>query len=592
MSGAGTPNPDELYRLLRREMRRARELERRLNEIENSRFFRLLRWPGRAVPAWKGRLGQWLLRSPLHPLYLKLARPVDRYQEWLLREDTTVPLVEGPLISVVVPVHNQRHEWLEEAVESVAGQTYGNWQLCLCDDGSSDAWIAEYLTKRAAADARISFVRAPERGGIARAANQAAALARGEYLAFLDSDDVLAPHALAAMAGAIAGAGADLLYSDEDKLDGAGLRVEPYFRPAWSPDLLLSCMYMGHLLCLRRELFERVGRLRVECDGSQDFDLALRASEVATRVEHVPRVLYHWRRHGASTASGSAARPHTHAAGKRAVEAALGRRGEAGTVEDGPIANSYRVRRRVLGEPLVSIVICSRDEQLLSACLRAIQAQTAYSRREVIVVQHGWAGESAGWRGVPWRGAFNFAAMNNAAARAAGGEVLVFLNDDAAPLDAGWLEALVAQAQRKGVGVAGARLLYGNGAFQHAGMALEATAGTVHPHRDRFGAEQWPWLAYAREVTAVTGACMAVRRGVFAELGGFDEAFPVNFNDADLCLRAWRAGYRVIYEPAALLRHDECRSRTPGILFDELDAFEARWGREMEAGDPYFPAPH
>ncbi len=565
------------------------EAERLLLSVDGSRLFRTLRLPGRLWRDWRGRLGQALLHSPAHPLYLKFRRPAaedDAYARWTRQRREPPPACPGgPPISVLMPVRNPGRPWLEAAVESVRAQAYPGWELCVCDDASESAWVEEYFS--ALADPRVRFVRTAAKLGIAGAINRAGMLASGEYVAFMDQDDVLAPDALAWVCLELRRSRPDLLYTDEDRLDGAGRPVEPIFKPDWSPELLLSCMYMGHLLVARREAVQRAGWMRGEFDGAQDYDLALRITEQGGAVAHLPRVLYHWRKHPGSTAAAAGAKPYTQRAGRAALAAAAARRGLAAAVEDGPFPNTYRLRRRAAGSR-ASIVICSRRASLLRRCLRGIERRTAYQNREIVVVEH-LAGQpemqTAGGIWVPYTGPFDFATMNNLGAARASGEVLVFLNDDVVPLDPAWLEALVAQAERPGVGAAGAYLVYANGAIQHAGMVTGIGHGAGHPQRDTFGAGYWPWWGLARDVSAVTGACLAMRKEVFEQLRGFDSVFPVNFNDADLCLRARAAGYRVVFEPSALLRHDECKTRRPAVRFAECALWRRRWG---EPGDPYY----
>jgi GT2 family glycosyltransferase len=580
------------------------ELERRLLAIEHSRMFRGLRFAGTALREWKGRLGQVLLDSPLHPLYLKLARPhraAAQYREWL--ENEQPPLEEAlgrqPLISVVLPIYNARPEWLEEAVESVRQQSYPCWQLCVCDDASDSILVGEYFAALTAAEPRIRFTRSPQHLGISGASNLAAELADGEYVAFLDQDDVLAPFALYALAVAVQDGEPAILYSDHDYLDSAGRRVQPIFKPAFSPDLLRGSMYFGHLLVVRTRELRELGGLRPEYDGSQDYDLALRVTEKPALVRHIPRMLYHWRQHAESTALDAAAKPFTQAAGLRALAEIVQRREPHAAVTAGPLANTYRVRWPVPADLKASLIITSRNARLLGGCLRAIEERTAHLNRELIVVEHRTQDtramddllERRACLRVPYRGAFNFAIMNNQAARQAGGDVLVFLNDDVEPLDAAWLEHMLGHARRWEVGVVGARLLYPSGAIQHAGIAVGIMDGAGHLHRHSFAADFWSWLPFTRNVSAVTGTCLAIRKSVFEELGGFEEAFPVNYNDVDLCLRAREAGYEVIIEPAAVLRHYECQSRAPGVRLEERERFEQRWAEWLERGDPFY-SPH
>jgi GT2 family glycosyltransferase len=382
----------------------------------------------------------------------------DPYAAWLEREREPIAPESNSQelrLSLLLPVYRPQREWLEEAVASVRNQTYSNWELCICDDASPEDWLTKFFDSITASDPRVRVFRATTNLGISGALNQASTLATGHYLAGLDQDDRLSAEALAALAAAVQDSGADLVYSDEDRIDESGRRAEPIFKPDWSPDLLLSCMYMGHLMAFSRAAWDRAGGLRSEYDGAQDYDLALRLTDDPIKVRHVGRVLYHWRRHAGSTAADPQAKPYTHAAGKKALEDALRRRGALAKVEDGPRSNLYRVRWEPQGTPLASLIICSRSAQLLRQCLEAVAGRTSYSRLEVIVVQHigheddGLQAviQAFGARVVPYAGSFHFSRMNNLGARDAAGDVLVFLNDDIEPLDATWLERLIGQVE-------------------------------------------------------------------------------------------------------------------------------------------------
>ncbi len=578
------------------------ELEARLWTLENSRFMRLVRWPGRVVLGCRSRLGQLLLHSPFYPLYARLLLAQDRaYQAWVEREQKATPpgdwfeeqirrFSRQPLCSVIMPVHNPSREWLEAAIESVRQQSYPHWELCICDDASDASWVAGYLEQAAAADSRIRFVRAAAHLGIAGALNRATELARGEYLIFLDHDDLLSSHALYYVAAALQHSDADLIYSDEDRLDEVGCRVEPIFKPAWSPDLLLSCMYLGHLWAVKRSRFEQAGAFRPEMDGSQDHDMALRLTDRAAVVRHIPRVLYHWRKHLGSTAASSAAKPAAQAAGQRALEDMVKRRGIDAVVENGDYPNTYRVRRSSAAAGKASLVICSHNQELAKQCLQSIRRQTDYDDYEVILVQHNVKMQLI-CRSVYYEGEFNFSRMNNLGAREARGDWLVFLNDDVTPLRRTWLAELARHVARPEVGIVGARLLYPSGAIQHAGMVTGMMEGAGHPGRHTYGSAYWNWLGLTRNVSAVTGACMAMRREFFEDLGGWDEEFPVNFNDVDLCIRARARGYEVIYEPSAVLRHKECQTRVAGVRWRERRRWRAKWPGLRAGEDPYY-SPH
>ena len=362
------------------------ELERRLLDIENSRFLRTLQWPGRFLGDWKGRLGQLLLHSPLHPLYLKLVHPhltADRYRLWVESEPAPGQrrLPRQPLLSLILPVHNPRRDWLEAAVASVLGQTYGCWQLCVCDDASAQDWVATYFNALSATEPRIRFARSSEHLGIAGALSRAGELASGEYAAFLDQDDVLAPHAFDCVAEAVQDAQPDLLYSDEDYLDGQDRRVQPIFKPAFSPDLLRCGMYLGHLLVVRTAMLRELGWFRAGYDGSQDYDLALRLAKRSAAIRHIPRVLYHWRQHPDSTALHAAAKPYTQAAGLRALAETVALRDPQAVVTVGAFPNTYRVRWSVPANLRASLIVCSRNAKLLQRCLEEVEKHTSHPHR-------------------------------------------------------------------------------------------------------------------------------------------------------------------------------------------------------------------
>ncbi len=536
---------DSQSRSLRRLLRHQRGLDDRVRAIEHSRLFRALKAGGRLLGGWNRRLGR---AAP---------QPVDAslYRQWVQLEIVGTPppdwfaerasrFRERPLFSILLPAGEPAPEWLEGAVNSVLGQHYPEWELWVWQSAPGETWVADCLARVSGQDRRIR---------LAASQNPAVEAARGDYVLLLDSSDALAPHALHYVAEVLNQTQPDLIYSDEDRLDSQGRRCDPVFKPAWSPELLASGIYPGRLLVVSRQALEAAGGYRGSC-GEADHDLVLRLAERHPRVRHIPRVLCH----------------------RRKPPQPLPPRAS---------------RREVAGQPLVSLIICSRNSRLLARCVKRLAKKTSYAAREVIVVQHttgrAWP-LPPGCRGVPYEGPFNFADMSNRGAQAARGEILLFVNDDVEPLAREWLACLVAQVQRPEVGVAGARLLYPSGAIQHAGIAVGIMEGSGHPGRGTAGSRCWPWLEMRRRVSAVTGACLAVRRAVFDQLGGFDASFAVNYNDVDFCLRARQAGLEVIYEPAAALMHWECRSRPPGSRHRERERFLERWAEIVETGDPYY----
>ena len=584
-------------------------LEERLARVENGLLFRTLRGIGNAARTGKLKLGHILLHTPLHSLFVRMTPGVNRnrvYENWTARQETKTPSWEWhrsralewasrPLVSIAMATHNPRREWLQEAVNSVRAQSYPFWELCVCDDASAP-WVAEYLEIVAKEDSRVRCLASRDRLGISGTLNRAGELARGQYVGFLDHDDTLSPLALHYVVESLQQGPADVVYSDEDYLDGAGRLTRPSFKPDWSPELLTTCMYWGHFFVIARDRLERIGWFRSEYDGAQDYDVALRITDGPAVVRHVPRILYHWRQHPQSTALSASAKRYTHGAGWRALRDACRRRQWDAELEDGEIPNTYHVRRKVTERPRISVVICSRNGRLLSRCLRALDRTRRRYPMQVVVVHHR-TGEDDGvekavraykCETVAWREPFDFAAMNNLGAAAADGDVLLFLNDDVVPGRPGWIDHLLAHLQRPEIGIVGAKLVYRSGAIQHAGIVVGMADGAGHPGRRTFQNDLWRWLNYTRDVSAVTGACMGIRRAVFAELGGFDSNFAFNYNDVDLCLRARQAGYRVICEPHAVLKHHECQTRMPGTRLLEREQFHVRWGEQLLKPDPYF----
>jgi GT2 family glycosyltransferase len=454
-------------------------------------------------------------------------------------------------------LHSPRRDWLEAAVESVISQSYPHWELCLCEDGTRQAWLDDYLSGLAAADERVRVIVSPEPRGQAASLNQAGRASGGEYMGLLEQDSLLTPHALYYVTQALNEEAADIVYSDEDRLDPEGRRVRPTLKPAWSPALLRSCMYIGRFLVIARRSLENAGWFREECPAACDHDLLLRLATGPLEVLHLPRILCHRRTYHSDSIV--------------------------------PVKVPESASR-------VSVIICSRNARLLNHCLRCLGRGTSFPSWEIVLALHTVTEEAKlvevakryGCRFVTYPRAFNFAHMNNLAAATATGEHLLFLNDDVEPLSEGWMTCLASHLTRPEVGVVGAKLVYPGGTIQHAGMVLGMMSGVGHVGRGLVGSTCWKWLDSPRNVSAVTGACLGVRRDVFDRLQGFDIRFPVNYNDVDFCLRAQEAGFEVIYEPGALLRHREGGTRMPVIRPEERRRFFERWPKALDWPDPYY----
>jgi GT2 family glycosyltransferase len=532
----------------------------------------------------------------------------ERYQLWHDRRGPNAEVVAAigaeaaaagyqPKISVLMPVCDTAAWMLEAAAESVRAQAYANWELCLADDASTKAETLAKIESLCQRDSRIKLTRLEERSGIAAATNAALALATGEYVGFLDHDDVLKPHALGQVVRWLdADPTLDLLYSDEDKLDPHGRLTEARWKPDWSPNLLLCQNYVCHFLVVRRSLVEQLGGLRSQFDGSQDYDLVLRVADVTDRIAHVPDSLYSWRMHETSAASAGDNKPWAWMAAQRALVDWLIRRedrgGSGGWTEEGAWFDVHRVRFRRVGEPKVSIIIPTRNgRHLLGRCVESVIARTVYDNYELVVVDNQSDDAEAleylatlPGQVLRYPHEFNYPRQINLAAAAVECDVLVFLNNDTEVLTADWLDRLIEQAMRPEVGAVGPRLVLPNGDVQHEGIIVGAWRG--HANSIEWG-NWWRMGDLLRDVSAVTGACMATRPGVYWRLGGYDERLRVAYNDVDFCLRLHQAGYQVVYEPDAKLLHAEGSTR--GTVEDPHDAplFNERW-RPRSSCDPYY----
>jgi GT2 family glycosyltransferase len=510
-------------------------------------------------------------------------------------------LPHQPRISILTPVYNTPETALRRMAASVSAQIYPNWELCVIDDGSTDPRVGRFLDELQSADARRIRVRhLVANEGIAGASAAALELASGEFVALLDHDDELAPEALYEVVRRLnADPDLDIVYSDEDKLELDGRRVEPFFKPGWSPDLLLSMNYIGHLAALRRSLVEDVGGFRRGFDGSQDYDLFLRCAERTERIAHIPKILYHWRKLPSSASTGHAAKPLAHGAATLAIAEALRRRDREASVES-VIPGRYAVRYALRDQPLVSIIIPTRDRwQLLRQCLDSIRTLTDYPNYEIVVLDNdstepatrAFLGSLDGTAKVAVsHGQFNFARINNEGVKHAAGDYFLFLNNDTTITRPQWLRAMLEHAQRPEVGAVGARLLYPDGRIQHAGVVLGigGVAGHAFKYDRPDAGTHFDLPNVVRNCSAVTAACMMVRRQVFEEVGGFDERFAVAFNDVDLCCRIRARGYLIVYTPLAELCHLESASRK-SLHPPEDDALMwQHWGDAIQAGDPYY----
>lgn len=556
------------------------------------------------------------LRRAWPPVERRASGPPARaYQAWIERNEpgpADEPAIRAwgertpglPMISVLMPVHDPRPGYLRAAIDSVRGQIYPHWRLCIADDGSRSAEVRRILAE-AASDPRIRVARLEPSVGVAAATNAALELAEGEAALFMDHDDLLSSHALAVVGAAFAASPQTAaVYSDEDALDASGRRSAPLFKPELDPERLLAQNYVNHAFAVRLDLLRRLGGLSEGLDGVQDHELVLRVAESGGRIERLPHLLYHWRVYpGGNTFSQSRA-SEIDRARARMVRARLG---PEASIRPGRAGHLIVARPLPDPAPEVTAIIPTRDRPgLLEACVAGLLEQTDYPALRLVIVDNGSAtdrakrvlrklAESPRVQVLRIEGPFNFAALNNAAVRSTTSPLLALVNDDVMVVEPDWLRAMAAQALRPDVGAVGAKLFYPDGRIQHAGIVLglgpQRAAG--HEFRGAPGDSPGPQnrLLVTRETSAVTAACMVLERRKFEAVGGFDEtAFPVAFNDVDLCLRLRRQGWRTLWTPQARLMHLESATRGPDKAGDprfaeEVRRLRERWSEEL-AGDP------
>ena len=465
-------------------------------------------------------------------------------------------------------------------------QFYDNWELCLHDDASTKVETVQCLKNwQARGDTRIKISFGQENQHISGASNEALKMATGEFIALLDNDDELAPNALFENVKLLnSHPEADFIYSDEDKIDAQGNRTDPFFKPEWSPHLFQSIMYTCHLGVYRKKIVDEIGGFRKGYEGSQDYDLVLRFIEKTDRhnIFHIPKILYHWRTIAGSTAGSSTAKNYAYVAAKKALNDHLVRNNIAGEVLDAKFRGSYRVKKKIIGYPKVSIIIPFKDQvYVLKTCITSIIRKTSYKNYEIILVNNqsrkqetlkylkSLQGNSV-FKVISYDKPFNYSAINNYAVQQAEGEYILLLNNDTEVISAGWLEALLEQAQGQEVGAVGARLLFPNDTLQHAGVVLGIGSVASHAFR-HFPGDHHGYFAYPhiiRNCCGVTAACLMMKKSLFEEIGGLDEDnLSVAYNDVDLCLRLLEKGYYNIYTPYAELYHYESLSR--GYEFEE-----------------------
>ncbi len=555
-----------------------------------------------------------------HRLFHKEPEKTDDYEQWILkhrpdkktlRKQKKTVFQKKPLISIVVPLYQTPEPYLRELIDSVKAQSYENWQLCLAD-GSPDDRLKGFLDRNYGKENRIVYRKLEQNGGISVNTNEAVMLATGEYLMLCDHDDTLEPDALYEITKAINEKDApDVLYTDEDKVSMDGKHYfDPNFKPDYNLFRLRENNYICHIFVVKKALTDRVGLLRTEFDGAQDYDFIFRCCEEADKVVHIPKVLYHWRCHMDSTAADPESKAYAYQAGRRAIKEHYQRMGIDASVEMTERPGWYRSYVKIQDNPKISIIIPNKDHiEDLELCLFSLTKRSTYKNYEILIVENNSEKPETFeyYKKLPdrypkvkvltWEKEFNYSAINNFAAKQVEGAYLLFLNNDVEILTPQWMEEMLQICQQKDVAITGAKLYYPDDTIQHAGvvLGLGGIAGHIMCKASREDPGYFGRTVTVQEISAVTAACMMVRTEDFWNAGGFDETFQVAFNDIDLCMKVRAAGKKIVFTPYAELYHYESKSRgledTPEKQFrfdKEVKAFEAKWSEQLAKGDPYY----
>ena len=519
--------------------------------------------------------------------------------------------------SILIPLYNTPEKFLRQAIESVMNQTYEGWELCLADGSDQEhGYVGEVCGEYGAKDKRICYRKLEKNEGISGNTNECLKMATGDYIGLFDHDDVLHPCVLYEYMKVICEKGADYIYCDEATFKGSGTvddMITLHFKPDFAPDNLRANNYICHFSAFARRLLDGTELFRSEFDGSQDHDMILRLTARAKCVVHVPKLMYYWRSHAGSVASDISAKSYAIEAAKGAVAAHLTSQGFKNfeITSTKAFETIFQIKYEILGNPKVSIVIPNKEHlEDLTRCITSILERSTYDNYEIIVVENNSVSEeiaayynkiqeNPAVRVITYKGEFNYSKINNLGVSKAEGEYVLLLNNDTSVITPDWIEELLMYAQRKDVGAVGAKLYYEDRTIQHAGVVLglgaHRTAGHSHYRVDHRNLGYMGRLCYAQNVMAVTGACLMMRKALYEELGGLDEAFAVALNDVDLCVRAWKAGQVNVFTPFAELYHYESASRGTDLTgagaerYEKESAlFRERWKELLEQGDPYY----
>jgi GT2 family glycosyltransferase len=594
-----------------------REIHLMVNTIGWRLLTRLRRVRDRFIPSGSFRKRAYeKIISPLKykGFFMTLKHPDNEYSRWIASQEPDIEALGSqskeslhfslrPEISIIVPVYNTDRNMLISMLNSVLSQTYDNWELCVVDGNSDSPDVKDILSEYSKKDKRINVSFLEKNYGIAGNSNRALQMATGEFITFLDHDDELAPFALFEVVKILNRLPEiDIIYSDEDKIHASGKRCKPFFKPDWSPDLLMSVNYVCHLMVIRKDVLDSIGGFREGYDGAQDYDLVLRCVSKTSRIVHVPKVLYHWRMHSESTAQNIYAKDYAHESGKKALGEYLSESNINAHVEDGAGITNYRVRYLLSSKPKVSVIIPFRDKyKVLEKCIESIIQKSSYKDYELILISNSSTEKKLfdyldRIKSLPqvkiayYNHPFNYSAINNFGVKQSDGEVLLFLNNDTEVITGDWLESMLEHAMRREIGSVGCKLLFPDNTIQHAGVVIGLTgfAGHIFSRMPDDAYTHYGSVDFVRNYLAVTGACMMMRRDVFEEVKGFDERFALCGSDVEICLRLIQNGYRVVYTPFAKLYHHEALTRGGDIPAQDFQLSWNVYEKYIIGGDPYY----
>lgn len=541
------------------------------------------------------------------------------YSKWIKKNSITDQRIEeikneianfkyNYTISIIMPVYNVDKVWLEKAIDSVINQIYENWELCIVDDASTKKEVKKTLEEYSNKDSRIKVIFLKKNSGISGASNKALTLATGEFIGLLDNDDELSTDALFENIKLInKHPDINMIYSDEDKLKMNGKRCEPFFKPDWSPHMLLSCMYIGHFGVYRKKIVDEIGGFRIGYEGSQDYDLVLRFTEKTDKIFHLPKILYHWRKIPGSAAFAEDSKSYAYVSAKKALKDAMKRRNIPSKIYDGQWTGSYRIKYEIIEKPTISILIPTKDQiSLLRKCINSILYNNSYNNYEILIIDNNSIepetfeyfsvlSSQKNIRIIDYKNSFNFSAINNYGVLESKGNVLLFLKNNCEIRDKDSINSMIEHIQKKDVGAVGAKLFFSDNTLKHCGLMVLLSDNRIAGCPSYGDSETFNGYCgrnnIVHNVSAITDTAMMIRREVFNEVNGFDEKLELLYREMDFCLKLRERGYLIVFTPYAKFYHHESFDKSYGkktLLRNDMDYFQVKWKKILEKEDPYF----